>query len=397
MSETAADITIRPLDESDLDELIAIREVAFRDRLSRTNEDVRQKHVDTLDYKFGLFVDGKLASSASWYPFSAFLHGKPTDIWGLASVISDPGYRRRGYVGDLLEHGLAMLRDRGATWCLEYPFDTRFYRKYGWHTVANGAFFEVPPERLAEYRADPNARRLVDIHDDDRARIARIYEAWASGFNFTLLERGEPLGGWSRILEPQPWSDEPRYTYVMEEAYAVLHLGKRDDEEVTSVIDYAYATPRGRHELLGFLGQFRGQSDLVSIQLPADDPLTFEWSNFVVPHPHPLHARIVDVREALGELPSSGLDLVLSVRDDLCDWNDGHFRVRSRDGGTVVDETSDEHDLSVDIRDLARAMSGTVRANEAIRSGALDGPPALVRALLDGVERRSHMPLSDYF
>lgn len=390
-------IDIRRLVESDLNDLIAIREVAFLDTLSRTNDAVRQRHVETLEYKRGVFIDDRLVSSASWYPLEIHLYGRRHRIYGLASVVSDPAFRRRGYVGDLLVDGLRRLHQRGVAWCLEYPFDTRFYRKYGWHTVSNGSFFEVPLARLAEFKREPNARR-VDADDETAcAAIREIYGDWASRFNFTLTDRAKVLGGWSRILTGQPWDESERLIYLMDEAYVVLELSDNSECQRVNVIDFAYRSPSGRGAMLSLLSRFEGQSDLLRLQLPTRDPLAYEWSNFSVEHPHPLHARVVDVSRALEVLRPHDIDAVLRVHDDLCPWNDGSFHIVSDVDGVAVSRVDTAGDLDVDIRHLARLLSGTVDAPTAFATGAVEGKRGALDALLENVQRPSHMPLSDYF
>ena len=74
--------------------------------------------------------------------------------------------------------------------------------------------------------------------------------------------------------------------------------------------------------------------------------------------------------------------VVLDVRDTLCPWNEGRYRV-----GASVERTGEEADLELDVGDLAsvylgafdfHALARAERARE-LRSGSLERASALFR------------------
>jgi len=67
-----------------------------------------------------------------------------------------------------------------------------------------------------------------------------------------------------------------------------------------------------------------------------------------------LWLRLVDVEAALRARTYAGDDaVVVEVRDALCPWNAGRFRV-----GAEVARTDDDADLELDVADLACAYLG---------------------------------------
>ncbi|QDG49409.1 GNAT family N-acetyltransferase [Persicimonas caeni] len=395
---TDSSCSIRRLTEDDLDALYRIRQIAFQDNVSWRNTEVQKVHEASLPYKWGRFDDGELVSSASWYPFEMYLHGEATTVGGLASVVSAAASRRRGHVRALLAHGLETLRDDGVAWCLEYPFDTRYYRRFGWETVSNGFFFELPVERFARFDSPPAIER-VELEGESLEQIGDIYAKWAANYNFTMARDEGVRDDWTRILEGPPWlENSPRFVFAMKRAYVVIKLERDGDSEHLTVLDYAFSTPAGRLDIFGFMNHFAGQVDTVRLQLPADDPLVMEWTNFIVAHPHPLHARVVDVASALSGLKADeGLAFNVAVRDDFCAWNAGVFRV-SVDGGVTHAEAVDAPaELSVDVRALAQMLSGSVTASAAMRTGLAHGGAHVAQALCRLAGRGCYMPLSDYF
>lgn len=392
---------IRPLREADLEALYKIRKIAFLDDKSGSDPDVHQRHLDALPYRFGRFADGELVASATWYPFSMNLAGEPTVVGGLASVASAAATRRRGHVRALLADGLRRLRREGIGWCLEYPFDTRYYRRFGWETIANGSFVEIPIERLSTFERRPSATR-VEFDDGLIDRMQDIHATWARGYNFTMLRTEDVRPDWQRLLEGPVWTDAPfRFAFVLDRSYVVLELESNETGQRVTVLDYAFEDASGRHDLLGFLNNFAGQAQTVRLQLATDDPLRLEWSNFSVPHPHPLQARIVDVTKALtGWSTEEKWGHVIHVHDDFCDWNDGTYRVDVEGGRTRAQPTEADMttaDLSLDIRTLARILSGSVSPRAAGRTITEPGDVVVFQALARLPQRACYTSLADYF
>lgn len=395
---TNVDPTIRGLRESDLDTLYRIRQVAYLDNFSVTNPAVQQLHRERLAYQFGRFVDGRLVSAASWYPFSMYHRGARATVGGLAGVLTAPEARRQGHVRALLGHGLGRLRDQAVGWCLEYPFDTRYYHRFGWDTVANGVFAEVPIERFARFAGGGSPRRISLDDDAAIARIRTIYAEWASSYNFTMVRDEKVRHDWTRVLDGAPWDDATRFVYLMEHGYAVLKIAADAAGEKLSLLDYAFDSAQGRAHVLGLMNLFAGQVHTVCLQLATDDPLAMEWSNFLVAHPHPLHARIVDAATALsGWTAPDEFAVTVEVRDDFCAWNDGVFRVDVVDGQTCAQPSDAAAMVSVDVRGLVRILSGSVTPAAARRVGLVTGEASAAADLCGLPKRACFVPLEDYF
>lgn len=96
-----------------------------------------------------------------------------------------------------------------------------------------------------------------------------------------------------------------------------------------------------------------------------------------------LWLRLVDLEAALRARSYASDDLlVVEVRDGLCPWNAGRWRI-----GPAVERTDDEADLELDVQDLGSAYLGAFGFNalaraervRELREGALDRATALFR------------------
>ena len=388
---------IRSLTEDDLPQLFAIRQVAYLDTSDFGDAVAQQRHVDRLPYTRGYFEEGTLTSAAVVYPFEMYLAGQPTPMGGLASVLSAPEYRRRGHVEALLKDALSNLRAQEVGWCVEYPFDPRYYARYGWGSVPSGSVVTCPSEKLFGGRA-PAAKRLTK---DELERLEPTYAHWAAGYNFAR-RRGERLhGSWSTILA-RPWETRERFIYKLDDAYCVLSLAHDDAADVMTltVEDYAYSSPEGRSHLWRFVGSFHGQADRVRLHLPGDEPLLFDLQGYVEANRSSFQARVVDVPRALhGLFSKDTLSFTLKVHDDFCAWNDGVFGLELSPRGTKVEKVeAEDADVSLDVRALPLLLSGGVNARTAQRTGLAEGDLEYLEALTTLAGGRvPFMAKADYF
>lgn len=381
-------MSVRPLEDADLDSLFALRQLSFLDPSDFSDPAVRARHVARLPFSYGHFREGKLTSAALCYPFEMYLSGVRVRVGGLASVLSAPETRRRGFVRELLHDLLGRLRQEGVGWALEYPFDPRFYARYGFATVPTGSEVTVPAQRLFR-GASPDAERLTD---NAQSVLEPLYSGWAARYSLTLCRDNTARPTWERILEGA-------IGYRLEDAYVVFALEESGKGQTLTVHDYAFATPAGREQLFRFIGAFYGQVDYISLHLPSDEPLAFELQRYHTNELPTLQARIVDLPAALEPLTSPNETIpVIRVHDDFCSWNSGTFRLEVGPGGTRASRSNDPAEAELDIATLTQLVTGALSPTAALHAGHAEGDLRALEALASLSGGRSpFMPSSDYF
>ncbi len=389
-------MSVRPLTEADLEQLFALRQISFLDRSDFSDESVRARHLARLPYTFGHFLGGKLTSAAVWFPFEMFLAGQRVRVGGLASVLSAPETRRRGFVRDLLKASLERLHEGRVGWALEYPFDPSFYARFGFVTVPTGYEVTAPSHKLFVGAAG-DAERFTG----DAARtLEPIYNAWADHYSLTLRRDTHARPTWARILTGD------RFCYLLGDAYAVMELTEAPAQTTAQtpaqtliVHDYAFSSPAGRARVFRFIGAFHGQVARISLHLPNDEPLAFDLQNHHTNQLPILQARVVDVHAALKPLVSAEeKNFTLRVSDPFCGWNDGTFRVSLGPSGSTVTPSQKPPELSLEIGTLTGLVSGALTPEAAYRAGLIEGDVSVGAALAAlGGGRVSFMPSSDYF
>lgn len=380
---------IRTLVEDDLPQLLTLRRLSFNMHDDPDDPAVLRRFRPRLPHTRGLFVDGRLQSAVSWFPYRMFLGRRSLEQGALAGVVSAPEARRRGRVRALLLHGFAELRQRGVGWSLEHPFDPRFYARLGYQSVGNGHLLTLPVSRLPQGRG-PEA---VRVEAGELHRLKRIHRAFASRWSFALARDWRPPGlaggseapQWRRLLR-SPGSARERFAYLLDDAYLIADLQGFGDDGTLEVEDAAWASAAGRARLLEFLGSFAGQVGRVQLHLPPHDPLTLDWAPRFHHERPVLQARVVDVRHALEPLTlpawAAERTLTLVLRDDACAWNEGRWTLELTHSGVRVAHAAATaaSDGELDVRALVSLLAG-VPPEALLAEGRAAGDVAALRSV----------------
>jgi predicted acetyltransferase len=376
-------VTIRRLVADDLEAYLRLRDASFG---YPSGDDVRSELTARMAVSWGAFADGDLVASLSDARYEVFVAGVRVPMAGIAAVQTAPERRRSGLAARLMDHALAVAHQGGVGWSLLYPFDPRFYARYGWQSLATGVQLEIPPERLG--RPDPRGTRVTG---DLRDALQAVYERCAARFTFANARTLGPWDVWHDMLPP---AGRMGLAYRLDDAFLVLQQTFDDDPHGLRlrVIDHGHATPTGRAALLGLLASFQGQASRVVIDVPSSDPLAWEWSTRSARRGHrtPM-ARPADVPAALSRLRArraadegeEAFELeafTLAVRDPVAPWNDGSWRVAPGPDGCLVERAA-RAEATVDVRGLTLLVAGAATPRAVRAAGLAEGLARPLEAL----------------
>ncbi len=338
-----------------------------------------------LPHTLGSFESGRLVSVATMLPTRAFLNGRSVPFAGLAGVATAPEARRRGHVAALIGAWFEELRDEGAGFSGEFPFDLAYYTRFGYQTVPRGRLLEVPLARFAEQLdAAGQAGRKAEAEAVDHfdPRVAQAFAAFAPRFDFAL-ERGAgpPLDNWARALTPH-WDLSNRYTYLVDGGYLSVKLG---DDDVMTVRDYAWLDAEARAEVLAFIAAMAGNYEKAKLFLPPDEPLLVAWqAEYSVAH-SVYQLRILDLGRALSSFRSETEHAFrLRLRDGQCPWNDGVFDVTLSPDGSEVRRAAGgavSADVALDQRALVSLLCNATTPGSLVLAGSAEGDVGSLTAL----------------
>lgn len=321
-----------------------------------------------------LFDGPHLCSSLQLNPYPLRLRGRTLHAAAMAGVDTDPAYRRQGLAGKLIRAAFALLRERGQAVSFLFPFRESFYEVYGYTCSYLRQVGRVGASALPGLR--PGIAREMPLDAETAAALMPPYRAWADGRE-GMVARDEALMA-RRLADCAV--DGSRCVALLgpaePQAYALFYV---EGEEV--ILQEQATTPAQAGELLAAVAQ--ACPGVKRLQATAAERWPVPGMAWEAAHGDML--RVVDVAAALTGLDApEGLALTLRVSDDICPWNDGGFALRSRGGRLVAGPAQGRAEASLDVRTLARLLTGYETVGEAVAAGGLQADAA-AQAALEGL------------
>ena len=378
----AAGVTLRTLVDDDLDAYVALRAHTwgYHDR-----DAAHAAERSRLDTTFGAFdADGRLLASAAGHHLETFVAGRRVRLLAIAAVQTVPTARRRGLAGRLLARLLERGHEAGIGWSLLYPFDPRYYARFGWQSLPTAVRLALPArwwQPLAPVAAE-------QVASDLRSALQPLHLRCAAGWSFTGARTDGPWDTWD-ALEPDP--GQRVAAYALEDGYAVVRLRDEARQILTlQVIDASWCSPAGRRNVLALLGSYRDQVDRIELELPRDDALAWDWSDWWTSTTNDTRmARVVDLPSALAAIPAPCdlPEVTFAVRDPMARWNEGHWQLTPGRDGCTLEPARAGVATALDIRALPLLLSGAATPDAVTRAGLAEGeraPLATLAALAGG-------------
>lgn len=371
-------------------------QIAFTEGI--TDEDWERERI-TLPAQRALaaFDDGRAVALAGAYEFDLTIPGGQLPCAGVTWVGVQPTHRRQGILRRLMTQQLADARGWDEPIAALWASEAAIYGRFGYGLAAPSAVLKADSGRF-ELRDDPGRQgswRLVDAAT--AYDLVRPVHEHVRQQRPGMRTRDEHWWRNHRLADPEAWRRG-----ASEKFYAVLEL----DGEVAGYAIYrvkseweggfskgmvrvmeAFGTsPAAEREVWRYLA---GIDLTTTIDADPFDPASPLF--LMVRDARALHLglhdglwlRLVDVDAALrARSYRSGEPVVVGVRDELCPWNEGAYRL-----GTEPGRSDAAPELELDVADLAAVYLGAfdfahlARADRVreLAPGALERASDLVR------------------
>ncbi|MES1248763.1 MAG: GNAT family N-acetyltransferase [Actinomycetota bacterium] len=335
--------------------------------------------------------DGRIVGGAGAFPYELSVPGGELRCGGVTVVGVYPTDRRRGVLRRMMDAQLCDIHERGepiaalwaseetiygrfgyglASWCGAVKID-RAWNRFAQPLERQGrtrfvtseeAFEQFPPVWEALMRERPGVFRRSDAWW--QLRRLRLPEAEeANPKRFVALELDGAVQGYAIYRQFPEFADG-------------VNKGRLEVQEAVG------ATPQATAEIWRFLLDVDWYGTLEVGLLPPDHPLFLLLANprrATYRMGDGLWVRLVDVGAALsGRAYGGDGSVVVDVRDAVCEWNEGRWRVSAE--GTS--RTDDAAELALDVSALGSAFLGAISFGELWRAGR-------VEELADGAVRRA--------
>jgi predicted acetyltransferase len=315
------------------------------------------------------FEDARIVGGAGVFPFELSVPGGSLPCAGVTGVGVQPTHRRRGVLRAMMDTQLRDVHERGEPIAALWASEETIYGRFGYGIAAWAGELRIPHEwdAFAEPRELAGTTRFV-TPEEARELFPPVYEAVRRERPGTT-SRSETWWSDRQLRLPESEAEAPRRFVVLEldgepVGYAIYRTHFSFDGGSSSsrlvVREALGATPQATAAIWRFLLDVDWMAAVEVPLAPPDHPLflllaTPRRARYRMGDG--LWLRVVDVPAALsGRAYGDGGPLVLEVRDAVCEWNDGRWRLE----GGECSRTDEEADLALDVSALSSAYLGGV-------------------------------------
>jgi predicted acetyltransferase len=315
------------------------------------------------------FEDGEIVGGAGAFPFEFSVPGGELPCGGVTVVGVYPTHRRRGVLRAMMDTQLRDIHEREEPIAALWASEETIYGRFGYGLAAWCGEIKLP--RTWSAYAQPLERRgkVRFVTSEEAATLfPPIWEALMRE-RTGVFRRTKAWWELRTLRMPDEEKANPRRFAVLEldgsaQAYAIYRLFPGFEEgsansriELTEVIG---ASPQATAEMWRFLLDIDWYATIECSLLPVDHALltllaTPRRARYRMGDS--LWMRLVDVGRALGGRAYAGDgSVVFDVRDAVCPWNEGRWKVEA----SAATRTDASADLALDVGALGSAYLGAV-------------------------------------
>jgi predicted acetyltransferase len=315
------------------------------------------------------FDDGEIVGGAGAYPFEFSVPGGVLPCGGVSVVGVPATHRRRGVLRAMMDAQLRDMHEREEPIAALWSSEETIYGRFGYGLAAWCGAIKLP--RVWNAYAQPlvcRGRTRFVTPEEAAELFPPVWEALMQE-RPGVFRRTKAWWELRRLRMQDEEKTNPKRFVVLEldgsvQAYAVYRLFTSFDDGLSTsrleVSEAIGASPEATAEIWRFLLDIDWYATLECSLLPVDHAL---FTLLATPRRaryrmgDSLWMRLVDVGAALsGRAYASDGSIVFDVRDAVCPWNEGRWKLE----GGVAARTDAAADLALDASGLGSAYLGAV-------------------------------------
>ena len=400
---------LRPVTPDEFESWLRAESRAHSNRLDHEPEEL-SPHFD-LTRSLAVFEGSNIIGGCQAHRLEMSIPGGTSAVAGVANVAVQPTHTRQGVMSRMMRRQMNDIHEWGEPLAALFASESAIYGRFGYGVGTVHESWQIDRHHNTYAKKLESSGRIVFVEPDDA--VKKFPEV------FRRSTQGRP-GVFPK--HPHKWEEEARAPEAHEPQPRVRGRGRgglfyaayeedgridgyaiyRSNRPTITVTELMAATREAAAALWRFCFDLDLMSSTEAIKRPPDDPLP--W---MLLDPRRLQRtvrdgvwlRVVDARAALEQrsYTEAGHSITLEVRDDLCPWNNGRFKLEGSAKGASCRATDSSPDLSIDVSGLASAYLGAVGFTTLAEAGLADEhtPGALRRAdRMFAVQRQPWTPFN---
>lgn len=359
--------------------------------------------------EWSLFAfDGeRIAATSGAYPFQMDFDGQELACAGVTIVTTEPEYRRRGLVRELMTQTLHQAKDQGKPVAALWASMGAIYQRFGYGLASNFNFYRIDP-RDAVFREKTPVAGYVRRFDAETA-LPLIKDIYARSIKDKTLTVNREDYFWDAMYMARD-KDKRHFAIYFDDndqpqgfaAYRQKSFRRTESgpDILLSIGDFIWLDMECYRGLWNYFCSYDLAGRLEFQFVPDDDPapqLLIEPRRLNRRASDGIWLRVVDVPALLRERGYSlGGTATLTIKDDdLCPWNNGTWTVRAEGNGAkahVEEGGPDWSALRLNINTLASLASGHTTASQLARIGKIECVDAAALRAADALFSTVHRP-----
>ncbi len=364
---------IRNLSEKERIEARRLHRYAFGEW---SDKEVKDEEITYLDpaQTIGLFDDaGTLISTVAVIDFKQCIRGVSKRMGGIAEVSTYPEGRYQGNIRKLMQYAFNQMQQNGFSVSMLAPFKDSYYEKFD-YAKANAPYIVGAPQLAIRHylSIDPGSDWVIERH---RAQdVQKEYTEYFNRFPFPSYHGFVIF----TELKPKIWKDRCKDSLVVfvkrngkTEGMSRYRIQRKDPRDESTqelhIIDFYWNSLPAQSVLLNFFARHVDQISKVWIHAPFDTMVEHWFKDDVIEIKRhmPWMVRVIDVEQALKDLPAKGEDeFRIRITDKMCEWNNQIFVLRSEKDLLQVRPASGNPSAVITIKGLSALVYGSQSLEE---------------------------------
>ena len=366
-------MTIKKLEGKERFEAHKLFVYCFHQRVDNI-ENERQKQEAETQEDWGAFDDNnKLMARIINNHYDFYLDGQAVKTGGIGGVATYPEYRETGAIREIFKAILLEAYKNGEVLSTLYPFNHKFYRKFGYEVIPFRNEYKFHPNVLKDYHSLANDEKCQVRRwqgEDDVSDFLNIYNSFASKFNLSAIRTEEMMKEHLKFEKEYIYR---KFSYIFSRegkpvAYLIFKYEFNPQAAVLKVEECAWTCRAGFNSILNFLSRFSADYGSIVLPLPKGldllkiihAPNAYEIEKRTCQH---FMVRVMNVKKLFEVIKKpADCDFTIKVIDDLIEENNLTLRILSE--GIELTNVS-KPDIELDIRALSQLAVGCSNLDEA--------------------------------